>query len=64
MRTNINLDDELIAEAMRLSGARTKRETVEQGLRLLVTLKRQEALRQARGRLQWEGDLEAMRRDA
>ena len=64
MRTNINLDDELIAEAMRLSGARTKRKAVEEGLRLLVTLKRQEALREVRGRLRWEGDLEQMRRDA
>ena len=63
MRTNIVIDDELIAEAMRLSGARTKREAVERSLRLLVQLKRQERLRGARGKLQWIGDLEAMRRD-
>ena len=63
MRTNIVIDDELIAEAMRLSGARTKREAVEYSLRLLVQLKSQERLRGARGKLQWIGDLEAMRRD-
>ena len=63
MRTNIVIDDELIAEAMQLSGARTKREAVEQSLRLLVQLKRQEQLRTTRGKLKWVGDLEAMRRD-
>jgi Arc/MetJ family transcription regulator len=63
MRTNIVIDDELIAEAMQLSGARTKREAVEQSLRLLVQLKRQEQLRSTRGKLKWVGDLEAMRRD-
>jgi Arc/MetJ family transcription regulator len=63
MRTNIVIDDALIAEAMQLSGARTKREAVEQSLRLLVQLKRQEQLRTTRGKLKWVGDLEAMRRD-
>ena len=63
MRTNIVIDDALIAEAMQLSGARTKREAVEQSLRLLVQLKRQEQLRTGRGKLSWVGDLEAMRRD-
>ena len=63
MRTNIVIDDELIAEAMQLSGARTKREVVEHSLRLLVQLKRQERLRGSRGKLKWAGDLEAMRRD-
>jgi Arc/MetJ family transcription regulator len=63
MRANIVIDDELIAEAMQLSGARTKREVVENSLRLLVQLKRQEQLRGSRGKLKWVGDLEAMRRD-
>ena len=63
MRTNIVIDDDLIAEAMQLSGARTKREAVQQSLRLLVQLKRQEQLRGTRGKLKWVGDLEAMRRD-
>jgi Arc/MetJ family transcription regulator len=63
MRTNIVIDDRLMARAMRLSGAPTKRKAVEQGLKLLVRLKQQEKIRSARGRLHWEGDLEAMRRD-
>ena len=63
MRTNIVIDDQLIADALKLSGLKTKRETVEAGLRLLVQLKRQERIRAYRGKLRWEGDLEAMRRD-
>jgi Arc/MetJ family transcription regulator len=63
VRTNIDIDDELMAKAMTLSGHKTKRETVEAALELLVTLKSQEAIRAARGKLKWEGDLEAMRRD-
>ncbi len=63
MRTNIVIDDKLIAEAMKLSGARTKREAVEDSLRLMVRLKRQERIRGARGKLKWTGDLDAMRRN-
>jgi hypothetical protein len=48
---------------MKLSGARTKREAVEESLRLMVQLKRQERIRRARGKLKWVGDLDAMRRD-
>jgi Arc/MetJ family transcription regulator len=61
MRTNIVIDDELMAEAQRLTGIATKRETVEQALRELVRLKRQEAVRRERGRLRWEGDLDRAR---
>ena len=64
MRTNIVIDDELMREALEASGLKTKRETVEAGLKLLVCLKRQERIRSARGKLRWEGDLDAMRRDA
>jgi Arc/MetJ family transcription regulator len=63
MRTNIVIDDELMKRAMRASGARTKREAVETALRLMVGLKQQEQLRRLRGKLKWEGDLDAMRRD-
>ncbi len=63
MRTNIVIDDRLIAEAMRLSGAATKRQVVEDSLRLMVKLKRQEQVRESRGKLRWTGDLDAMRRD-
>jgi len=64
MRTNIVIDDELMQQAMLASGAKTKRDAVENGLRLLVRLARQQKpLRSARGELHWEGDLQAMRRD-
>ena len=63
MRTNIVIDDGLIAEVMKLSGARTKREAVKNSLRLMLRLKRQEQVRRARGKLPWRGDLDAMRRD-
>jgi Arc/MetJ family transcription regulator len=63
MRTNIDIDDELMAQAMKASGLTTKRETVEAGLRLLVKLKAQQRVRRYRGKLRWEGDLDRMRRD-
>jgi Arc/MetJ family transcription regulator len=63
LRTNIFIDDRLIAKAMRASGTATKREAIELGLKALVRLKEQEKLRSARGKLCWEGDLEAMRLD-
>lgn len=63
MRTNIVIDDELMAQAMRAVNAKTKREAVENGLKILVQLEQQTRVRKARGKLHWEGDLEAMRRD-
>lgn len=63
MRTNIDIDDKLLADAMKASGARTKREAVELGLASLVKLKQQERIRSLRGKLRWTGDLEEMRRD-
>ena len=63
MRTNIVIDDELMAEALRTTGLKTKREVVETALRLLVQLKRQEEIRAARGKLRWGGDLERSRLD-
>ena len=62
MRTNVEIDDKLIGQAMELSGARTKREAVDMALRTLVRLKNQEQIRRLRG-IGWEGDLEAMRLD-
>lgn len=62
MRTNIVIDDELMKEAMEFSGLKTKREVIEQSLRTLIRLKKQEKIRQLRG-IGWVGDLEAMRRD-
>jgi Arc/MetJ family transcription regulator len=63
MRTNIVIDDKLMRETLRLTGLKTKREAVELGLRTLVRLRRQEQVRRYRGRLPWEGDLDAMRTD-
>jgi Arc/MetJ family transcription regulator len=64
MRTNIDIDDQLIKRAMRVSGASTKREAVQRGLELIVRIAEQERLlRSARGKFHWEGDLTAMRRD-
>ena len=63
MRTNIIIDDDLMAQAMAATGARTKREAVELGLRTLLRLRRQGEVRRMRGRLDWSGDLEAMRTD-
>lgn len=61
MRTNIVIDDKLMAEALKASGLRTKREAVEQGLRLLVRHEQQQAIRKLRGQLQWDDDLDEMR---
>lgn len=63
MRTNIVLDDALIAEAMERTGIKTKRAIVEEALKTLVRLKRQEGIRELRGKLHWEGDLDEMRRN-
>lgn len=63
MRTNIVIDDELMREALKTSGIKTKRAAVEAGLQLLVKLSRQKDIRRLRGRLAWEGSLDEMRRD-
>ena len=63
MRTNVVLDDQLMSQAIRSSGCRTKRATIETGLRLLVQVNSQKRLRGLKGRIKWEGDLSKMRRD-
>lgn len=63
MRTNIEIDDALMRDALRVTGLRTKREVVELGLRKLLRLAEQARLRDLRGQLPWEGDLKAMRTD-
>jgi Arc/MetJ family transcription regulator len=63
MRTNIVIDDKLMAATPKATGLRTKREAVEQGLRTLLRLTQQTELRKLRGKYAWEGDLDAMRRD-
>jgi len=61
MRTNIVIDEELLAEALKASGATTKKEAVELGLKLLVKHSKQQTIRELRGKLKWEGDLDEMR---
>jgi Arc/MetJ family transcription regulator len=63
MRTNIVIDDKLMKDALRATGLKTKREAVELGLRTLLRLRQQEQIRRFRGKLRWEGDLDAMRTD-
>ncbi len=61
MRTNIEIDDQLMRQAMRSSGARTKRAAVEAGLQLLVKTHSQTAIRRLRGKIRWQGDLNESR---
>ena len=63
MRTNIVIDDALMKQVLELTGLKTKRAAVEAGLKTLLRLKRQERIREYRGKLRWEGDLDATRRD-
>jgi Arc/MetJ family transcription regulator len=63
MRTNIVIDDKLMKDALRATGAKTKRQAVELGLRTLLRLSRQSEMRKLRGKVDWQGDLEAMRID-
>jgi Arc/MetJ family transcription regulator len=63
MRTNIVLDEELIDQARKLTGIKTKRQVIQEALRLLIQLREQEQVRLLRGKLLWEGDLDEMRQD-
>jgi Arc/MetJ family transcription regulator len=63
VRTNIEIDDALLAEAMAATGLKTKRKVVEAGLRLLARNKRQADARRLFGLVQWEGDLNQERLD-
>ncbi len=61
MRTNIEIDDRLMADALKATGLQTKKEVVEIGLKALIRLKKQSSIRALRGKLKWEGDLDKMR---
>jgi Arc/MetJ family transcription regulator len=61
MRTNIDIDEKLIEAAMKLTGIKTKKATVEAALRQMVSLKKQERIRELRGKFKWEGNLDEMR---
>ncbi len=61
MRTNVLIDDELMTKAKEVTGLQTKRAVIDKALRTLIQLKSQEKVRELRGKLCWEGDLDAMR---
>lgn len=61
MRTNIVLDEELVQRAQKLTGIKTKRELVNEALKVLINLRQQEQIRVLRGKLTWEGDLNDQR---
>ena len=63
MRTNIVIDADLMRDALKATGAKTKREAVEMGLRTLLQLRKQQQIKSLRGRIHWQGDLERMRVD-
>ena len=61
MRTNIEIDDSLMADALKATGLSTKKEAVELGLKTLIKLNKQASIRALRGKLKWEGNLDEMR---
>ena len=63
MRTNVVIDDTLMSNAIEISGLKTKKETIEEALRLLIKVKSQSFIKKFRGKLKWDGDLERMRKD-
>ena len=63
MRTNIEIDDKLMKDALKATGVKTKREAVEMGLKTLVRLRAQEKARELRGKITWEWNLDEMRTD-
>ena len=63
MRTNVVVDDDLMASALKVSGLKTKKDAIEAGLKLLVQVKSQKEIRKFRGKLKWSGNLDEMRLD-
>ena len=63
MRTNIEIDDKLMADAMKAMGTKTKKETVEKALEAQLAIKRQLGMRRFKGKVDWQGDLDEWRRD-
>jgi len=63
MRTNVVIDDRLMAQALKVGAHRTKKAAIEEGLRLLVQFNSQKKLRKLRGKIKWQGNLQEMRRD-
>ncbi|MBD3817091.1 type II toxin-antitoxin system VapB family antitoxin [Halothiobacillus sp.] len=64
MRTNIEIDDKLMNEVLKITGLRTKKQAVQLGLETLIKLKKQGEIKRFRGKLSWSGDLDEMRSDS
>ena len=62
MRTNIEIDDRLMNDVLKATGLKTKKEAVELGLKTLMSLKKQGEIKRFRGKLEWSGDLDELRR--
>jgi len=62
-RTNINLDDTLVQEGMRMTGLRTKRELVDLALREFIRKENQKSILSLEGTIRWEGNTENLRKD-
>lgn len=62
MRIYIDLDEKLMSDALKATGLKTEKEAVEQGLKTLIKLKKQEGIKRFRGKMEWSGDLDDMRR--
>lgn len=63
MKTGIEVDDALLADALKATGLKTQHEVVELALKTLIQLKQQESIKSLRGKLAWDGNLDAMRTD-
>ena len=63
MRTNVIINDDLMASALKVSGFKTKKGAIEEGLKLLVQMHGQKAIKSFRGKLKWSGSLDEMRTD-
>jgi Arc/MetJ family transcription regulator len=63
MRTSVVIDDELMETALRVSGLKTKKDAIEEGLKLLTKVMRQKEIKRFRGKLKWSGNLDEMRAD-
>ena len=64
MKTSIDIDDTLMADALQATGLEAADQVIELALKMLIQLKRQETIKTLRGKLPWEGDLDAMRIDS
>ena len=63
MRVNVEIDSDLMDEALRVSGLRTKRQVIEEGLRLLIRAHQEGKIRRLRGKLNWDSSLDTIRQN-